>query len=241
MSEPPPDPVPCPCDVRKYKLDLLQLIPLPLNCTGWDRAFEFLLDKFDLVNLTKFSVRTFDYIPQDARPDVREVYFTVLTLIDQVPYGDDPSQQSQALDHTECRRDLIYLLHSLRLALQALLLTDDARLGSLSRWAKIKTNCKLFFDGKLNILYRNAVKTLGHGAKRPRQLTDDERDEKKFKAARSLCLQGNLSKANKTLVQKGLAAEDKIQVLRDKHPSVSVFKFDPQEILQQVHTLQDSV
>ena len=56
-----------------------------------------------------------------------------------------------------------------------------------------------------------------------------------------MCLQGNLSKAYKTLVQKGLAAEDKIQVLRDKHPSVSVFKFDPQEILQQVHTLQDSV
>ncbi len=45
----------------------------------------------------------------------------------------------------------------------------------------------------------------------------------------------------KTLVQKGLAAEDKIQVLGDKHPSASVLKFDPQEILLQVHTLQDSV
>jgi hypothetical protein len=36
MSEPPPDTVPRPCNGRKYKFDLLQLIPLPLNCTGWD-------------------------------------------------------------------------------------------------------------------------------------------------------------------------------------------------------------
>jgi hypothetical protein len=90
MSEPLPDTVPRPSEVRKYRFDMLQLILLPLNCTGWDRAFEFLLDKFDLVNLTKFSVRTLKYIPQDARPDVREVYFTALALIDQVPYDDDP-------------------------------------------------------------------------------------------------------------------------------------------------------
>jgi hypothetical protein len=144
MSEPLPDTVPSPSEVRKYKLDMLHIIPLPLNCTGWDRAFEFLLDKFNLVNLTKFFVRTFDYIPQDVRPDEREVYFSVLSLIDQVPYGDDSLQHSQALDHTECRRHLLYLLHSLRLALPALLLTYDARLGSLSRLAKIKTNCKFF-------------------------------------------------------------------------------------------------
>ena len=54
-------------------------------------------------------------------------------------------------------------------------------------------------------------------------------------------MQGNLSKAYKTLVQKGLAAEDKIQILRDKHPSVSVLNLSPQEILQQVKILQHSV
>ncbi len=49
---------------------------------GWDRAkfkIEFLLDKFKLDDLTKFPVRIFDFIPQDARPDLREVYYTALT------------------------------------------------------------------------------------------------------------------------------------------------------------------
>jgi hypothetical protein len=228
-------------DERQQKLDMLKLIPLPNNCIGWDRAFEFLIDKFDVKEITKYSVRTFDYIPQDARSDLREVYFAVLTMIDQVPDADGLDQSIPSLDNSECRRDLIYLLHSLRLALPAMLLTYDARLGSFSRLAKIKTNCKLFFDGKLDTLYRNAIKTLGHGAKRQRQITDDERDEKKFRTARSLCVQGNLSKAYKTIVQKGLATEDKIQVLRDKHPSASVLQLHDQELLQAIKTIQSSV
>ena len=127
-------------------------------------------------------------------------------------------------DSDEVRRHLIYLLHSLRLGLQALLLTYDARLGSFSRIAKIKTNCKLFFDGKLDLLYRNALKTLGHGAKRARQLTDGEREERKYKNARALCLQGNLSKAYSTIVQKGLATDDKIQLL---HTSFFLYVWPP--------------
>jgi hypothetical protein len=51
---------------RQQFLDMLQLIQLPHQCTGWDQAFDFLLDKFDLTELAKFSVQTFDYILQDA-------------------------------------------------------------------------------------------------------------------------------------------------------------------------------
>ncbi len=54
MSEPLPDTRQRPSEVRTHEFGLLQFIPLPLNCTGWDRAFEFLLDKIDLVNLTVF-------------------------------------------------------------------------------------------------------------------------------------------------------------------------------------------
>jgi hypothetical protein len=46
-----------------------------------------MMDKYDLCQLTKYSVRTFDYIPQDARLDVREIYSTILTVIDQVTCG----------------------------------------------------------------------------------------------------------------------------------------------------------
>ncbi len=99
----------------------------------------------------------------------------------------------------------------------------------------------MFFYGKLNILHRNAIKTLGHRAKRSRKLTDDEREERKLKHARALCLQGNLSKAYKTLVRKGLATEDKIQVLRDKHSSSSTILLQDQDILQDTRYLQDTI
>ncbi len=39
----------------------------------------------------------------------------------------------------------------------------------------------LSFDGNPDIIYRNAHNTLGHGAKRWRQLTDEEGDEREFK------------------------------------------------------------
>ena len=228
-------------DDREQRLNLLRKIQLPDRCTGWDRAFEFLLDKFKLDDLTKFPVRTFDFIPQDARPDLREVYYTALTMIDKVQLGvsDDDSQQEDAA--LETKRDLVYILHSLRLALPALILAYDAKLGSYSRLAKIQTNCKLFFDGKIDILYRNALKILGNGVRRPRQLTDDERQERKFKNARTLCMQGNLSKAYKTIVQKGLATEDKIRALREKHPSSPTMILQDHDITQQIHTLQDTV
>ncbi len=54
-------------------------------------------------------------------------------------------------------------------------------------------------------------------------------------------MQGNLSKAYKTIVQKGLATEDTIQVLRDKHPSVPVLSLQDQHILQDIQTLQASM
>jgi hypothetical protein len=63
-----------------------------------------------------------------------------------------------------------------------------------------------------------------------RQLTDGDREERKFKNARALCLQGNLSKAYRTIVQKGLAQDDKIQLLRDKHPSSAMYNLQDQEI-----------
>jgi hypothetical protein len=50
------------------------------------------------------------------------------------------------------------------------------------------------------------------------ELTDCEREERKFKNARVLCLPGNLSKAYRTLVQKELATKEKIQALLDKDP-----------------------
>ena len=226
---------------REQQLNLLRKIQLPARCTGWDRAFEFLLDKFKLHELAKFPVRTFDYIPQDARPDVREVYYTVLTMIEKVQLGEsdeDSEQQDAALEAT---RDLTCILHSFRLGLPALILAYDAKLGSYSRLAKIQTNCKLFFDGKIDILYCNALKILGNGVKRSRQLTDDERQERKFKNARNLCLQGNLSKAYKTIVQQGLATDDKISALRDKHPSTPTMILQDQDIMQQIHSLQDTV
>ncbi len=67
-------------DDREQRLNLLRKIQLPARCTGWDR---------------KFPVRTFDFIPQDARPDLREVYYTALTMINKVQLGvsDEDSQQ----------------------------------------------------------------------------------------------------------------------------------------------------
>jgi hypothetical protein len=102
---------------------------------------------------------------------------------------------------------------------------------ALSRFAKIQTNCKLFFDRKLAI-YCNALRTLGHCAKRLRRLTDGERDERRFKNAQALCLQGNLSKAYKTIIQKELTTGDKIPVLRDQHLSAPTFVIQEQELLQ---------
>jgi hypothetical protein len=53
-----------------------------------------------------------------------------MTMIDKVQLGvldEDSQQQDAALETT---RDLIYILHSLRLGLPALILAYDAKLGS---------------------------------------------------------------------------------------------------------------
>ena len=54
-------------------------------------------------------------------------------------------------------------------------------------------------------------------------------------------MQGNLSKAYKTIVQKGLATEDKIRALREKHTSSPTMILQDHDITQQIHTLQDTV
>jgi hypothetical protein len=54
-------------------------------------------------------------------------------------------------------------------------------------------------------------------------------------------MQGNLSKAYKTIVQKELAVNDKIRALLDKHPSSSTMILQDQDITQQIHKLQDTV
>ncbi len=60
------------------------------------------------------------------------MYFTALTMIDQVPYVDYIGllQHDSPLDNlnNDSRHELIYKVHSLCLALPALLLTYDAHL-----------------------------------------------------------------------------------------------------------------
>lgn len=124
-------------------------------CTNWTRAFDFLIAHFDVSEILKYPVRTFDFIPQDARPDVRNVYFVALTLIAEIP----PAPQTLTIQSDDChfspdcRCDLLQRLHALRLSLPALILIYGAQLGTQSRIAKIRSNCKLFFDGRLDLLY----------------------------------------------------------------------------------------
>ena len=68
-----------------------------------------MLDKFTLQELTKYSVRTFDYIPQDARSDVREVYYAVLNLIYQASSGALDLNIDSQDDMDECRKTVIYI------------------------------------------------------------------------------------------------------------------------------------
>jgi hypothetical protein len=95
--------------------------------------------------------------------------------------------------------------------------------------------------GELCVLDNQALKTLGHCAKRSRQLTDNGREERKIKNAQALCLQGNLSMACKTIVQKGLAAEEKLQVLPYKHPCTPTMILQDQDLLQEIQHLQDKI
>jgi hypothetical protein len=59
-------------------LHLLQQLQLPPTCIGChQRPLEFLLDKYDLRELSKFSVSFFDHIPQENRKDLQDLYYTV--------------------------------------------------------------------------------------------------------------------------------------------------------------------
>jgi hypothetical protein len=88
----------------------LHQLPLSSKRTGWTRAFEFLTDKYDLSQLSKYSVRKFDFILQDDRLVVREAIFN---LIEQVTCGalDLNSDSQESLD--DIRKQLIFVLHSL--------------------------------------------------------------------------------------------------------------------------------
>ncbi len=166
-----------------------------------------------------------------------EVYYAVLNLIDQVSSGALDLNLDSQDDIEECRQAMIHLLHSLWIALPALLFTYDARLGCFSRLAKIQTNCTFFFSVENWRFFVEMRLRLWDTELRDhdRSLTKSGKGGK-FKHARALsvCWQGNLSKAFKTIVQKGLATEDKIQVLRDKHPSSPTILLQDQDILQDI-------
>jgi hypothetical protein len=73
--------------------NLLQQVELPPICVHWDQGYHFLLHQFQPDYLFRDRIRTFRYIPSDAKPLFRQCYTAVLTLLDNLP---DPEHSTTA-------------------------------------------------------------------------------------------------------------------------------------------------
>ena len=63
---------------------LLAQIVLPPICARWSLGFQFLLSHFSPAFLFRDRIRTFRFIPGDARPLFRHCYNGVLTLLTEI-------------------------------------------------------------------------------------------------------------------------------------------------------------
>jgi hypothetical protein len=204
-----------------------------------------MLDEFDMTTLLQYTVRTYDYIPQDVRPAFRTAYYAILFLLNGIPADLEPDSDPEEADNQgefpDGIRFLRYRLHQIRVCLPALLLPYDSRTGTLSRLAQIQTNCKLFLAGKWSVLYRDAIKILSKGAITLSPRTAEQLNENTYKQVRSLCQKGNVGKASRRLAQAGYVTEDPIDKLRAKHPHSKSPDLSEHEASGLIQQIRDSV
>jgi len=63
---------------------ILHAVHLPPGTKNWIKAFDWFLRKFNVGQLLKLPIRTLQYVPNDARGKVRDVYKSVFQVMDQV-------------------------------------------------------------------------------------------------------------------------------------------------------------
>ena len=106
-------------------LHTLSQIPLLSICENWDLAYKFMLDEFDMAELLQYTVRTYDFLPQDARPGFRNAYHAILHAINEFPEiltCISENDLADELQDTDFQNDgitfLTYRLHQIRVCLQ---------------------------------------------------------------------------------------------------------------------------
>ena len=67
---------------------ILGSVDLPPECVNWNNGFDFLIKHFRPEGLFSRRIRTFRFIPGDARPLFRKCYIGVLTVLEDLPEFD---------------------------------------------------------------------------------------------------------------------------------------------------------
>ena len=122
---------------------LLESVDLPPECVNWNNGFDFLIRHFRPETLFNQRIRTFRFIPGDARPLFRKCYIGVLTVLEALPEFEQ--SPTVAFLHSQ--------VLSLFTALPALLVSLVTGLGPNGTLDTVKTNCQKFLEANGPIFF----------------------------------------------------------------------------------------
>ena len=214
-------------------LTFLENVALPPICVNWTTGFQFMVHQFQPEQLFSQRIRTFRYIPQDARPLFRQCYIAVLTLLEALPeYDESPTVNFL---HT---RVISFLT-----ALPALLTSQVPGLGPNGVLDTIKTNCQQFLEAKWSHLYHTARNLHAQPSTslhpNDSEIVQNRHDERFFRNVHQLVLGGSLSAAYQRLTEPGLCQTDPLPRFLDIHRDIDLTSLNLH--LDSVQEVRDNV